>query len=225
MPRTAHRGQEGPPLIVPAAALAGLTVAGAVLGGAGPRPASTPAEVLAYAGANPTAVALSAALLLGSAFPLLVYAATAVTRLRRLGVSAPGPLIGLAGAVVAAGSAVAAALFGWTGAQTAVLGDPALARALATLWFAAGGVGVVAPFGLLVLGLAVPAVLLRLVPAWLGWAGLVVGVLAVLSTFALLTPALYVLLPIGRFGGVLFLLALAVLLPRTARDVRAARPA
>jgi hypothetical protein len=181
--------------------------------------------VLAHTGANPTAVTLSAALLLGSAFPLLVYAATAVTRLRRLGVSAPGPLMGLAGAVVAAGSAVAAALFGWTGAQTAVLGDPVLARALATLWFAAGGVGVVAPFGLLVLGLAVPAVLLRLVPAWLGWAGLVVGVLAVLSTFALLTPALYVLLPIGRFGGVLFLLALAVLLPRTARDVRAARPA
>jgi hypothetical protein len=169
-------------------------------------------------------VLLAAALLLGSTFPLLVYAATAVTRLRRLGVSAPGPLMGLAGAVVAAGSATASALLSWTAVQTAVLGEQVLARTLATLWFATGGVGFVAPFGLLVLGLAVPALLLRLVPAWLARTGLVIGVLAVLSTFALFTPALYVLLPIGRFGGVLFLLALAVLLPRSVRDVRAARP-
>ena len=223
-PRPTRRSQEGPPLIVPALALTGLTVAGAVLGGAGPRPDSAPADVLAYAAANPTAMALAATLLLGSAFPLVVYAATAVTRLRRLGVSAPGPLIGLAGAVLAAGSALASALFSWTAAQTAGLGEPALARTLATLWFATGGVGFVAPFGLLVLGLAVPAVILRLLPRWLAWTGLGTGVLAVLSTFALLTPLLYALLPIGRFGGLLFLVGLAVLLPHTARDVRAARP-
>jgi hypothetical protein len=52
--------------------------------------------------------------------------------------------MGLAGAILAA-----SALFSWTATQTAGLGDPALARALTTLSFATGGIGFVAPFGLL----------------------------------------------------------------------------
>jgi hypothetical protein len=210
-----RRGQEGPPLFIPALSFAGLTIAGAIIGGSGPRPESTPQEVLAYAAANPTLVGLGAALLLGSAFPLVVFAATAVTRYRRLGVTAPGPLMGLAGAVLAAGSLIASALFGWASAQVAGLGEPGIARLLATLWFGAGGVGFAAPMGLLVLGLAVPAVLLKFLPAWLAWAGVVIGVLALLSTFALVTSALYPLIPVGRFGGLLFVVAVAVLLPRT----------
>jgi hypothetical protein len=77
--------------------------------------------------------------------------------------------------------------------------------------------------GLLVLGLAVPAVLLKFLPAWLAWAGMVIGVLGLLSSFGILTSALYPLIPVGRFGALLFLLAVAILLPRTARDAR--RPA
>jgi hypothetical protein len=38
-----------------------------------------------------------------------------------------------------------------------------------------------------------------------------------LSTFALSTGVLYPLLPVGRFGGVLFLIAVAVLLPQSTR--------
>ncbi|WP_214403627.1 DUF4386 domain-containing protein [Pseudonocardia lacus] len=222
-PRTTRRGQDGPPLLVPAASFAGLTIAGAVIGGSGPRPDSTPDAVLAYATANPTTAALGAVLLFGSAFPLVVYAATAVTRYRRLGVTAPGPLMGFAGAVMAAVAIVLSALFAWTSVQVAGLGDSAIAKLLSQLWFATGAFGFAAPIGLLVLGLAVPAVLLRFLPAWLAWAGTVIGVLAVLSTFGILTSALYPLIPIGRFGAVLFLLAVAVLLPRTVRDAR--RPA
>jgi hypothetical protein len=206
--------QLGPPLLVPALAFAALTVAGAIVGGSGPRPDSTPAEVLAYAAANPTVIGLGAALLLGSAFPLVVFAATAVTRYRRLGVSAPGPLMGLAGAVLAAGSLIASALFVWASAQVAGLGEAGIARLLTTLWFGTGGVGFAAPMGLLVLGLAVPALILRFLPAWLAWAGMVIGVLALLSTFALVTSVLYPLIPVGRFGGLLFVVAVAALLPR-----------
>ena len=212
-PTRTRRGQAGPPLLVPALSLAVLTVAGAVIGGSGPRPESTPEEVLAYAAANPTLMTVGAALLLGTAFPLVVYAATAVTRYRRLGVAAPGPLMGFAGAVMAAASVSLSALFSWTAAQVAPLGDATLAKALSQLWFATGAFGFAAPMGLLVLGLAVPAVVLRFLPAWLAWAGMAVGVLALLSTFALITPALYALIPVGRFGGLLFLLAVAVLLP------------
>jgi len=222
-PRTTRGGQDGPPLIIPAAALAGLTVAGAVIGSGGPRPDSAPEAALAYAAANPALVTLGAALLFGSAFPLVVYAATAVTRYRRLGVAAPGPLMGFAGAVMAAVAIVLSALFSWTSVQVAGLGDSAIAKLLSQLWFATGAFGFAAPMGLLVLGLAVPALVLRFLPAWLAWAGMVIGVLALAGTFGLLTPVLYPLVPVGRFGGVLFLLAVALLLPRTARDAR--RPA
>src|SRR2546423_5024459 len=166
-PRTDR--QAGPPLIVPAAALAALTVAGGVLGLWGPRPDWTPEDVVGYAATNGTTMAVGAALLLGSAFPLVVYAATLARRMQRLGVTAPGPLMGLAGAVLAAASIVVSALVGWTMAQTAVLGDASMAKALATLWFATGGVGFVAPFGLLLLGIAVPALILRLLPRMLAW--------------------------------------------------------
>lgn len=101
------------------------------------------------------------------------------------------------------------ALTSWAAVQTAGLGDSALARLLATLWFATGGVGFVAPFGLLLVGIAVPALVLKLLPRPLAWAGLAVGVLAMLSTFALFTGLLHPLLPVGRFGGVLFLIAVA----------------
>jgi hypothetical protein len=222
-PRAPRRGQEGPPLLVPALSFAGLTVAGAIIGAAGPRPDSAPDAVLAYAVANPVLAAVGAALLFGTAFPLVVFAATAVTRYRKLGVSAPGPMMGFAGAVLAAASVSLSALFGWAAVQTAPLGDPAIATTLSQLWFATGAFGFAAPMGLLVLGLAVPAVVMKFLPGWLAWAGMVIGVLALLSTFGLITSVLYPLIPVGRFGGLLFLLAVAVLLPHTARDAR--RPA
>jgi hypothetical protein len=145
-----------------------------------------------------------------------VFAATALTRYRRLGVAAPGPMMGFAGAVLAAASVSLSALFSWAAVQSAPLGDPTLAKVLSQLWFATGAFGFAAPMGLLVLGLSVPAVIMKFLPAWLAWAGMVIGVLALLSTFGLITSALYPLIPVGRFGGLLFLLAVAVLLPHTA---------
>jgi hypothetical protein len=216
-PRAPRRGQEGPALWIPALSFAGLTVAGAIIGAGGPRPDSTPEDVLAYAVADPALAAVGAVLLFGTAFPLVVFAATAVTRYRRLGVAAPGPLMGFAGAVLAAASVSLSALFSWAAVQSAPLGDPALAKVLSQLWFATGAFGFAAPMGLLVLGLSVPALVLRFLPAWLAWAGMVIGVLALLSTFGIITSALYPLIPVGRFGGLLFLVAVAVLLPRSAR--------
>src|ERR687889_1640824 len=219
-PRAARRSQEGPPLLVPALAFAGLTVAGALIGGGGPRPDSAPDEVLAYAAAHPTLAGVGAALLFGTPFPLVVFAATAVTRYRRLGVAAPGPLMGFAGAVLAAGSVALSALFSWTSAQVAELGEPALAKTLSQLWFATGAFGFAAPMGLLVRGLAVPAVLMKFLPAWLGWAGMVIGVLALLSTFGLITSALYPLIPVGLFGCRASMVAVAVPLPPAPREPR-----
>jgi hypothetical protein len=52
-----------------------------------------------------------------------------------------------------------------------------------------------------------------LLPRAVGWAGLVVAGLAEIATLSLLVPALDPLLPIGRFGGLIWLLLASVLLP------------
>jgi hypothetical protein len=52
----------------------------------------------------------------------------------------------------------------------------------------------------------------------------VIAALSELSFFALLLPGLSFLLPIGRFGGLLWLLIVAFLIPRDRRDVPPRRP-
>jgi hypothetical protein len=69
----------------------------------------------------------------------------------------------------------------------------------------------------------VPALVLRLTPRPWAWFGLAVAVAAVLSTFTLLTATLDVLLPIGRFGGLVWLIGTSVLLPHDRRALRDAR--
>ena len=54
-----------------------------------------------------------------------------------------------------------------------------------------------------------------LTPAPLAWGGLVVAAIGMLSTLTLLTPALDFTLPIGRFGGLIFIVAVSALLPAT----------
>ncbi|GAA4986993.1 hypothetical protein GCM10025792_38620 [Pseudonocardia tropica] len=199
----------GPPLPVPAVAFAVLTGVAAVLGAAGPRPDTPPAEVLALARAHAGAMGAGSAALLGSAIPLVVLAATAVRRVERAAPSAPGPLMALAGSVLAAASLSVAALAGWAGAVVAPYGDAVLAKLLAAVWFGAGGPGFVVPLGLVLLGLAIPVVAGGGAPRVIGWLGVVVGVCALATVLAPAAPVLYPLLPVGRFGGVVVLLALA----------------
>ncbi|MGH3767056.1 MAG: DUF4386 domain-containing protein [Pseudonocardiaceae bacterium] len=212
---TSTTSDGGPPLLVPGVAFAALTLGGAILGSSTPRLADTAAQVLSYDQSHATVMALSATMLFGSAIPLVIWAVTAY---RRLGVRAPGPLMGVAGGVLAAAAIALSGLFTWTAGQTAQLGDPALARVLTTLSFATGAAGFVVPFGLLIAGIAVPSLILRLLPRGVAWAGLVVAALGMLVTLTLLTPAVDLLLPIGRFGGLIWLVVASVLLPSGRRS-------
>ena len=69
--------------------------------------------------------------------------------------------------------------------------------------------------GLLVAGIAVPALILRLVPRWFAWAGLVIAALSELNFLAMMIEPLQLLLPVGRFGGLLWLAGAGFLLPHT----------
>jgi hypothetical protein len=214
--------QGGPPPLAPALAYSALAIVAVVLSATVPHPSASAASVLAYDRTHHTALQVAGFLNFGASVPLAIWTATAYRRLRTLGVTAPGAVIGLAGGLLAAASLALSGLVTWTAAQIEAAGttaDPALAHALSDLAFATGGPGFVVPFALLLAGIAVPSLLLRFVPRALAWAGLVIAGAGVLSTLTLLTPALDVTLPIGRFGGLLWLIATSVALPRTRHEV------
>lgn len=149
-----------------------------------------------------------------SSVPLLIYAATASTRLRQLGVTAPGATIALAGGLLAAGALNLSGLLTWTLSRAAVVGDEPLVRALHDLTFLSGGAAHVVFLGLLVAGIAVPALLLRLLPRPLAIAGLVIAGLAELTTLTLIWPALAPLLPLARFSALIWLIVVGFRLPQ-----------
>jgi hypothetical protein len=200
-----------------------LTIAAVVLSAAVPHPSASAESVLAYDRAHHTALQIAGFLIFGASVPLAIWTATVYRRLRTLGVTAPGAVIALTGGLMAAASLSLSGLISWATSQVSAAAEPGLARALADLSFVTGGAGFVVPFALLLAGVSVPALILRFTPRPWAWFGLVVAVAAVLSTFTLLTDLLDVLLPIGRFGGLVWLIGTSVLLPHDRQAVRAAR--
>ena len=163
--------------------------------------------------AHPVAIQAAAVGTFGSSVPLAIYAATASARLRQLGVTAPGATIALAGGILAAGSLALSGLLLWTLSRPEVTVDEPLVRALYFLVFLNGGPAHVVFLGLLIAGVAVPSLILVLLPRWLSWAGLAIAVLAELTTLVLIWPGFDVLLPIARFTGLVWLIAAGALLP------------
>jgi hypothetical protein len=213
--------QGGPPLLGPALAYGALTIAAAATYASGPRPDAPADDVLRYAQGHTGLLHVVACLVFGAALPLAIWTATAHRRLRRSGVSAPGVDIAFAGGILAAASLSLSGLVTWVVADAAHSLDASVARALTHLAFAAGAAGFVVPFSLLVAGVAVPGLLLGLTPRPLAWTGLVLAAVGVISTLTLLTSALDPTLPIVRFGGLVWLIAVSVLL--RSRPQRATR--
>lgn len=215
--RTARR-QGGPPLAPVAAVSLGLLLAGVAvgiaLGGVMPLPYGAAADVLRYVHDHHGAVQASAVGTFAASVPLAVYVATVSTRLRQLGVTAPGATIALAGGTLAAGALALAGLVCWTMSRPEVVVDDGLIRALYYLVFLTGGVGHIVALGLLLAGIAVPSLILGLLPRAVAWIGLAIAVLAELATLVLIWPEASVVLPIARFTGFTWLIVVGVLLPK-----------
>lgn len=199
--------------------LVGSLISMAVLSGGGTitSPFSDTDTVAGFFAEHGFAVRFAAMLQLGSAIPLGIYAATVYARQQRLGIRVPGPNIGSFGGTAAAILLAVSAIVTWTQSQPVVSANPELTHALAYVSFAAGGFAHVLGLGLLVAGIAVPALLLRLVPTWFAWIGLVLAVLAELSFLTMVLEPLQFLIPIGRFGSLIWLVAAGFLLPKTRR--------
>jgi hypothetical protein len=208
-----RRPQAGPPLLAPALSYAVLLIASVAVSINGARPDTSAASTLDQLRTHTGLTHLAALVVFGSAMPLAIWTATTYRRLRTLGVTAPGAVIALVGGILASASLALSGLVGWVTGEIAPIADPALARALVDLGFATGAAGFVVPFSLLLAGVAVPVLILRLAPRALAWAGLVIAGIGVLCTLTLVFPALYPLLPVARFGGLLWMIAVSAILP------------
>ena len=219
-----RRGPEhpGPPLVVPAVAFAVIFVASLVvpvaLGrGLLPSPFAGSNVIQNFFATSTQAVQITGFMQLLSALLLALFSAVAWSRLDYLAPNAPGPAIAGVGGMLAAIFLGLTAMFQWTLSQGAVLALSGLVRALHYLQFLFGGPAHTAGLGILVLGFAVTFWFVRRLPRWLCHVGFAIALLAMVSTLALLVPALAPLVALGRFGAILWLIAVAAQTPRTRR--------
>nr|WP_307728187.1 hypothetical protein [Candidatus Mycobacterium methanotrophicum] len=197
----------------------GLAI-GVGIGGVMPLPYGLAAAVQQYVRAQPVAVQVIAVAVFGSSVPLAIYAATASARLRQLGVIAPGATIALVGGTLAASFLGLAGLVGWTLSRPEISADGVLVRALYFLVFLVGGPGHIVTLGLLVAGMAVPSLILGLLPRPLALAGVVIAALSELATLVLVWPALGVILPVARVSALAWLMVAGARLPLRRSDIR-----
>jgi hypothetical protein len=186
-----------------------------------PSPLGSSASVNAYLSGHRDAVTATGFLVFAASVPLGIYTATTYARLLKLGVRVPGPNIALFGGIAASILLSISGLLTWAIGQPVAGQSPALLSTLDYFIYALGGAGFVGGLGLLVAGVAVPSLILRLTLGWVAWVGLILAGLSELSFLALVLPQLTFLLPIGRFGGLIWLLAVGFLLPRNRHEVSA----
>ena len=218
---TSTRHHQGPPLAIVAAVymlifLAGLYSVSPLQGKPSFPPPSESLEVIAaFFLARSSAVLFCAALHFGAAVPLGILTATIVSRLRFLGVQAAGADIALFGGFATAFVMLISSAVLWTMSYPGIAQDSALLQALYHLQFALGGPGFSVPFGLLAAGVSVTAGLGKLLPKWLVVLGLVIAIAGELSWLNLLSSKALVLIPLTRFPGFVWLIAVGITLPKT----------
>jgi hypothetical protein len=197
--------------------LASQVVIGAMTVGAFPNPYDAPETAQAYFGPNADVLRFVAFLQFGAAIPLGIFTATVVSRLRFLGLTVAGVTIAQFGGYVASIMLALSGLFTWAMTQPGMTDDLSTLRALQLLSFATGGVGHVVGLGLLLVGVSVPSAFARLLPRWIVWFGLVLAVMAELSSVSLVVPMAALLLPLSRFPALVWLIAAGLAMPSSRR--------
>lgn len=141
-----------------------------------------------------------------SALPLGIYTAFMTARLRGLNLHRGGINIAQFGGFGAAIFVGLSGLLTWVLSQPGIATDAGTTRIIQLLAFATGGTGAVVLSGLLIAGICVTAGIDRIIPRWVMWLGLGIAVISVLSIVNLIAPDASILLPIGRFPGIIWMI-------------------
>ncbi|MFM9369981.1 DUF4386 domain-containing protein [Streptomyces sp. Da 82-17] len=203
--------RRSPTPLVPVLSYAVLTAAYVVMNRDTPQPDASGGEVLAYAQTHGTSIVLGSALLAVAA-AALVWAASAL-----LGRTPGGTRSwGLGSGVLAGAALVVSGVFAFLGGRLPADGDPGEARDLADLSFLAGGPAFAATAGLLIAAVAST----RRLPRGLRVTGYVLAAAGLLSLLTPTVAAFGYLLPLVRFGGLIWLVLAAVSVQRGGAAVK-----
>jgi hypothetical protein len=151
----------------------------------------------------------------GATICLGLFTATVVSRMQFLGVRTAGAWIALFGGFLTVFNGVAASLIVWTMIHPGVAQAPSVLLALYYLSYAFGGPGFSIPMGLLMAGVSIPAAIMKLLPKWIVVLGLVLAAAGELSWFHLISMSALFLVPLVRFPGFIWLIAVGFALPKT----------
>jgi len=141
-----------------------------------------------------------------SALPLGIYTAFMTARLRGLNLHRGGVNIAQFGGFGAAFFIAMSGLATWVLSQPGITSDPGTTRMIQLLAFGTGGTGAVVLSGLLIAGICVTAGIDKIIPRWVMWSGLVIALISILSMVNLVAPDASILLPIGRFTGIIWMI-------------------
>src|SRR3984885_1081544 len=218
----------GPSLILLASVHIALFVAGLVAGSAlrhGPsfvNPFAPAEQVRMFFSHGPMAVRVSNFFLFGSAIPFGIFAVTAVSRLRFMGVRAAGTNIAILGGLIATIALLLSGSVGWILSVPEVLASAPIVKAVNFLNFLLGGVVFAVGFGLLAAGVSVTCYFRRLLPRWLVVFGLFMALTGELASLSLVSYPANFFIPITRYLGFIWMFSVAVALTRNGKGAQTA---
>jgi hypothetical protein len=181
-----------------------------------PGPWETSDVIVSYFHTHGMNVLICVFLQIGALIPLGIFTAAVVSRLRFLGIRAAGPNIALFGGFMTVFDGLAAGFTVWTMIHPGITLDATITTALYYLSYAFGGPGFSGPMGLLMAGVCISTHFAKLLPKWIVALGLLLAVAGELSWFNLVFPQVLFLIPLVRFLGFIWLIAVGFTLPSVA---------
>lgn len=180
-----------------------------------PGPWESASVIVAYFQTYGSRVLFCLVLQLGAMICLGIFVATVVSRLQFLGARAAGAYIALLGGVLVVADSVAGTMTMWTMLRPGIVDHAPLVLALYYIGYGLGGPGFSVPMGLLMAGVSVTAAFMKLLPRWIIVLGLILAVAGELSWLHLaFFPKLLFLIPLVRFPGFIWLVAVGFSLPK-----------
>jgi hypothetical protein len=153
-----------------------------------------------------SSIRIQSFLLFWSSLPLGIYTAFISSRLWNLGIHRGGLNIAVFGGYAAAVLLALSGISTWILSQPFIATEPGITRGIQLLAFMTGGTGNVVLSGLLIAGISVTAGLAKLLPKWVMWSGLTLAAISVLSMLNMVVEQLSIMLPIGRFLGMIWMI-------------------